>query len=60
MSMGQAAGVAASESLRVDCGAREISIPQLREVLQRMGAVLEFPTSVADVAVEAWRKEQSS
>jgi hypothetical protein len=54
MSMGQAAGIAAVQSLEEDCGARNISIGKLRESLQRIGAVLELPTVVADVAHDAW------
>jgi hypothetical protein len=55
MSMGQAAGLAAAQSLRDNCGARDVSIPKLQESLQRMGAVLELPAEIADVARDAWR-----
>ncbi|MEX2093643.1 MAG: FAD-dependent oxidoreductase [Pirellulales bacterium] len=56
MSMGQAAGVAAADSLRADCGARDVSIPKLQDALRKLGAVLETPSEVADVAADAWRE----
>lgn len=54
MSMGQAAGIAAVQSLEEDCGARAVSIGKLRGSLRQIGAVLELPTEVSDVAREAW------
>jgi len=42
------------QSVEVECGARNISIGKLRESLLRIGAVLELPTDVADVARDAW------
>jgi ribulose 1,5-bisphosphate synthetase/thiazole synthase len=55
MSMGQAAGAAAAQSLEDDCGARDVSVRKLQETLGRMGAVLEMPQEIADVAADAWR-----
>jgi len=55
MSMGQAAGVAAARSLHDDCGARDVSVARLRDELREMGAVLEMPAEVADVAANAWQ-----
>jgi hypothetical protein len=58
MSMGQAAGIAAAESLGEDCGARDVPVPKLRDSLRQIGAVLEIPADVADVAREAWGATQ--
>jgi hypothetical protein len=58
MSMGQAAGIAAVESLGEDCGARDVPVPKLRDSLRQIGAVLEIPADVADVAREAWGATQ--
>ena len=55
MSMGQAAGAAAVQSLREDCGARGITVATLQETLTGMGAVLEMPTEISDVAKDAWQ-----
>ncbi|HMO86415.1 MAG TPA: FAD-dependent oxidoreductase, partial [Lacipirellulaceae bacterium] len=54
-SMGQAAGAAAVQSLREDCGARGITVATLQETLTGMGAVLEMPTEISDVAKDAWQ-----
>lgn len=58
MSMGQAAGFAAVQSLDTDTSAREIDVPALQNTLRRVGAVLEMPDSVAQTAADAWRKNQ--
>ena len=55
MSMGQAAGVAAAQSLRDDCGARDVAIVKLQESLRRLGAVLEMPADASDVALSVRR-----
>ena len=56
MSMGQAAGLAAAQSLDEDCGARGINISHLQDELRRLGAVLEEPEQIAPTAVQAWRE----
>ena len=55
MSMGQAAGLAASLSLEHDTGARDVSITQLHERLRLLGAVLETPDQIAQTAADAWK-----
>jgi hypothetical protein len=55
MSMGQAAGLAATLSLTHDCSARNVPIATLQEELRRLGAVLEMPNTVAQTAAQAWR-----
>ena len=58
MSMGQAAGLAAVQSLRDDAGASQIDTVKLRETLHRRGAVLEFPESTANI--ECWSENRVS
>ncbi len=48
MSMGQAAGFAAAQSLREDAGAAHLNTSRLRDTLHRRGAVLEFPDAPAN------------
>jgi len=60
MSMGQAAGLAASLSLEEDCGARAVPIPALQERLRALGAVLETPGAVAVTAAKAWRENRQA
>lgn len=55
MSMGQAAGAAASLALQEDCSAREVPISRLQSVLEGLGAVLEMPEEPAATAASAWR-----
>lgn len=54
MSMGQAAGFAALQSLENDQGAYEISMIKLRERLVQEGAVLALPDKVADTSRNGW------
>lgn len=54
MSMGQAAGFAASQSLELDESAAQLSIQSLRNTLYENGAVLEIPVSVADISRGGW------
>jgi hypothetical protein len=56
MSMGQAAGAAAVQSLRNDCGARGVAIAPLQTALLELGAVLEIPETIANVAADAWAR----
>ncbi|MGF1483506.1 MAG: FAD-dependent oxidoreductase [Opitutales bacterium] len=55
MSMGQAAGLAATRTLKDNCGARALCISQLQDDLRALGAVLETPDSVSTVAADAWK-----
>ncbi|MBD2702028.1 FAD-dependent oxidoreductase [Spirosoma sp. BT702] len=55
MSMGQAAGLAAVQSLRNDEPANAIAIKQLQEDLLQLGAVLDVPDAVADTSRNGWR-----
>ncbi|MEM7806525.1 MAG: FAD-dependent oxidoreductase [Planctomycetota bacterium] len=55
MSTGQAAGTAAALAVESDLGARDVPIGTLQSRLQSIGAVLEPPQHVAEVAADAWR-----
>ena len=55
MSMGQAAGLAAVQSLQMDCGAREIAISKLRDSLLQLGAVLDLGSESAQQSNKAWK-----
>ncbi|MCW3120384.1 MAG: dependent oxidoreductase [Chitinophagaceae bacterium] len=55
MSMGQAAGLAAIQSLQKDCGANDIAIETLRNDLVKLGQVLESPVSPADTSRAGWK-----
>jgi len=54
MSMGQAAGFAAVQSLQNDCSAIDVDISTLQITLTNHGAVLELPTQVADISRDGW------
>ena len=54
MSMGQAAGTAATLSLDADAAANNLDIQQLLAKLERLGAVLESPGSIADTTRNGW------
>lgn len=58
MSMGQAAGLAAALTLDSDCGARDLSIPHLQEILREMGAVLDPPEEIARTESDAWKENR--
>jgi hypothetical protein len=58
MSMGQAAGLAASLSLRHNCGARDVNVSLLQEQLRHLGAILEAPENVANTARDGWKLNQ--
>lgn len=58
MSMGQAAGFAAVQSLQSDADARAISIPKLQDTLLSYGAVLEMPDTIADITRNGWLKNR--
>jgi hypothetical protein len=55
MSMGQAAGFAAVQSLQNDIDAKNINVQQLRNELYDAGQVLEMPDIVADTSREGWK-----
>jgi hypothetical protein len=54
MSMGQAAGFAAVQSLARDCDAKNVVIGDLQTSLLEVGAILELPTKVADTSRNGW------
>lgn len=60
MSMGQAAGLAAIQSLECDCDAKDIDISLLRNELAELGQILEVPDSIADTSREAWKNNLCS
>jgi hypothetical protein len=55
MGMGQAAGLAAIQSLNNDCGAANINVATLREELLGMGQILEIPKTEADISRNGWK-----
>ena len=56
MSMGQAAGLAAVQSLAQDEAANQIAVSLLQEKLYSIGAVLELPDAVADTSRKGWKR----
>ncbi|GMN05961.1 FAD-dependent oxidoreductase [Croceitalea sp. MTPC5] len=54
MSMGQAAGFAAVQSLDADTGAKGLDVPYLQNTLLSKGAILEFPDNIADTSRNGW------
>lgn len=59
MSMGQAAGFAAIQSLDNDCNSMNIEINKLQDVLLQKGAILEQPNKIADISHNGWQNNQS-
>ncbi len=59
MSMGQAAGLAAVQSLRYDEAANTLTISQLHQDLSELGAVLDIPDAVADTSRNGWKTNLS-
>lgn len=55
MSMGQAAGLAAIQSLECDCDAKDIDISLLKNELGKIGQVLEVPDLIADTSRNGWK-----
>lgn len=55
MSMGQAAGLAAIQSLKTDGDAKDIDVFILRNELIRLGQILEVPNSIADTSRMGWK-----
>ncbi len=56
MSMGQAAGIAASLSLDSDMDAKNIDIKKLQDGLMQLGAILQMPDTIADISRDGWAK----
>ena len=59
MGMGQAAGLAAVQSLQKDCDARLVDVQTLREELLKIGQILEVPSVEADTKREGWKNNFS-
>ncbi len=55
MSMGQAAGLAAVQSLLKDCDANLVDVRLLQQELIRLGQILEMPEKIADTNRNGWR-----
>jgi len=55
MSMGQAAGLAASLSLETNRSAGGVDVQVLRERLDQLGAILEMPGQPADISRNGWK-----
>lgn len=60
MSMGQAAGMAASLSLDSDSGANGLDVQVLRNRLVKAGAILEMPEKIADTSRHGWTNNRIS
>lgn len=60
MSMGQAAGLAAIQSLNKDCDANDINISLLKNELFALGQVLEVPDRIATTSRTGWKNNLSS
>jgi FAD dependent oxidoreductase len=58
MSMGQAAGLAAVQSLERNETAHNLEVGRLQNALQALGAVLEMPNQVAATGRNDWSKNQ--
>jgi hypothetical protein len=55
MSMGQAAGLAAVQSLQQDEAANQLTVSLLQQNLRGLGAVLDIPDAVADTSRNGWK-----
>lgn len=60
MSMGQAAGSAAIQSLKTDCDAKNIDISLLRKELANLGQILEVPAVLTDTSRDGWKNNLQS
>lgn len=58
MSMGQAAGLAAIQSLEKECDAKDVDVDRLRNELVALGQVLEVPSSTADTSRMGWKNNR--
>ncbi len=59
MSMGQAAGLAAIQSLEEDCEAKDININKLQDKILELGGILELPDKLADISRNGWGNNHS-
>src|SRR4029079_17911598 len=55
MSMGQAAGFAAVQSLQKDCDAKLVDVAMLREQLVQVGQILDVSSIEADTSRNGWK-----
>ncbi|QHW00344.1 FAD-dependent oxidoreductase [Spirosoma endbachense] len=55
MSMGQAAGLAAVQSLRSDEAANSLTVKQLQQDMYELGAILDVPDTLADTSRYGWK-----
>ncbi|MBO0949157.1 FAD-dependent oxidoreductase [Fibrella forsythiae] len=55
MSMGQAAGLAAVQSIRQNEAANTLNVQPLQQTLRQLGAVLDVPDAVADTSRHGWK-----
>ena len=55
MSMGQAAGFAAVQSLQKDCDAKLVDVAMLREQLVQVGQILVGSSIEADTSRNGWK-----
>jgi hypothetical protein len=55
MSMGQAVGLAAVQSLDTDCDSKDVDIVILRNALINIGQILEVPDLIADTSRNGWK-----
>ena len=60
MSMGQAAGLAAVQSLQQDEAANTLNVTALQQNLYALGAILDYPDTVADTSRNGWKANLSS
>ena len=60
MSMGQAAGLAAIQSLEKDIDVKNIDVHQLRNELLKIGQVLEMPAIIADTSRDGWKNNHTA
>lgn len=56
MSMGQAAGFAAIQSLHSDLSGADVNVRSLQNTLLENGAILELPSSAASTGRNDWKK----
>ncbi|GAA4314268.1 FAD-dependent oxidoreductase [Compostibacter hankyongensis] len=59
MAMGQAAGLAAVQSLDSDTAAAELDVAALQSKLVETGAILEVPVAAADTSRDGWENNRA-
>ena len=55
MSMGQAVGLAAVQSLKNDCDAKDVDVSLLKNKLVEIGQILDVPDSIAETSRTGWK-----